>query len=160
MTIRITPAEARQLAAAAPKGAKPTRGKGATAAARTSPLVASTDRVVVWVRMLPPTVNHYKLPNGRGGSYLSDDVNLFRSLVAAELYGVAVDLGDARLALRIALTFGTRHRCDIDNRAKSAIDALALALDFDDARIDRLVVERVGYDKGRPACEMTLEVLS
>jgi hypothetical protein len=33
---------------------------------------------------------------------------------------------------------------------------LAIALGFDDTRIDRLVVERVGIDKGKPLCEMVL----
>ena len=118
--------------------------------------------ISIWVRALPPTVNHYTRPNGRGGAVLTEEVNLFRQLVWAEVVNThprpAVP-PDARLALTMRLTFGTRRRCDIDNRAKTAIDALALALDFDDTRIDRLVVERAGYDKGRPACEMVLEEL-
>lgn len=39
-------------------------------------------------------------------------------------------------------------------RAKSAIDAVALALGFDDQRIDRVVIERAGYEARRPLCEM------
>lgn len=124
---------------------------------RAEPRVA---RLSVFVRMLPPTVNHYRLPNGRGGVYLSEEVTTFRLLVLAACRAVGARVApDCRLALTIRLTFPNRRRSDIDNRAKAALDALALALDFDDARIDRLLVERVGYDTGRPACELVLEVL-
>lgn len=117
-------------------------------------------RLSVWVPALPPTVNHYRMPNGRGGVYLSPEVNAFRLLVLSEVRAMdAAVAPDCRLGLTMRLTYPTRARTDIDNRIKSAVDALALALNFDDARIDRLLVERAGYDKGRPACEMVLEVL-
>lgn len=47
----------------------------------------------------------------------------------------------------------------IDNRAKSAIDALALALGFDDSRVEDIRIRRVGVDPKRPLCEMILEAL-
>lgn len=122
----------------------------------------SDTAIRVWVRALPPTVNHMYLPNARGGKRLSPEAELFRSLVWTEVVSTqprpaVPDAGP--LALTVRLTFGTKRRQDLDNRLKAAQDALALALAFDDARIKRLTVEDAGHDKGRPACEMVLEVL-
>ena len=76
----------------------------------------------------------------------------------ARLTGWQVPSG--RLQLTMLLTFGTRAtRVDIDNRIKTGLDALALALGFDDSRVDRIVIERVGVDPKRPLCEMILEAL-
>lgn len=38
-------------------------------------------------------------------------------------------------------------------------DALSEALGFDDCCVDRLLVERVGYDAAQPRCEVVIEVL-
>jgi Holliday junction resolvase RusA-like endonuclease len=66
-----------------------------------------------------------------------------------------LQLGDSLLGL----TFGDKRNQDIDNRIKSALDALALALGFDDNCIDRIVIERAGYARGCPRCELILEAL-
>lgn len=120
-----------------------------------------SDRLTVIVPVLPPTVNHMYAPNGRGGRILTEQAQAFRALAGYEaratagLTGWRVPAGP--LALTILLTFGDRRRADIDNRAKAALDALALALGFDDARVDEIVIRRVGVDKGRPLCEMILQ---
>lgn len=116
--------------------------------------------LTVIVPILPPTVNHMYRSNGRGGKVLTDQAQAFRKLVACEarttarLTGWRLPAGALRLDL--LLTFGDSRRCDVDNRIKAAIDALALALGFDDARIDEILIRRVGIDPKRPLCEMVL----
>lgn len=48
---------------------------------------------------------------------------------------------------------------DIANREKALIDAMSKALAFNDNRIDKLVIERMGVDKENPHVDVTLEVL-
>lgn len=124
----------------------------------------TTTALIIIVPLLPPTINHAYRPNGRGGKLLTDELITFRQEVATEARDVVRLTGwtlpDARLQLTLLLTFGTAaRRVDIDNRVKTALDALALALGFDDSLVDRIVIERVGIDKGRPLCEMVLEAL-
>lgn len=108
--------------------------------------------------ILPPTVNHMYASNKGGGKRLTSEAQAFRveailrTRNAAALSGYALPAGP--LALEMRLTFPTNRRQDIDNRIKSALDALALALDFDDTRIVRITVERAGYGAAR--CELTL----
>lgn len=119
--------------------------------------------LTVIIPMLPPTVNHMYRPNGRGGRILTDEAKTFRELVCYEARSVASltrwPMPKGALALRLLLTFGDNRRTDIDNRIKSALDALALSLNFDDSRVHRIVIEHAGIDKCRPLCEMILEAL-
>ncbi len=113
---------------------------------------------------MPPTVNHYWLLNRNGSRRLSDEAISFRVRAGYEAKARAAELGwqyppDARLALTVRLTFGSRRRADIDNRCKPILDTLADALGFDDSVIDRLVVERAPVVPGKPACSVVLEVL-
>jgi Holliday junction resolvase RusA-like endonuclease len=111
--------------------------------------------------MLPPTVNHMYVSRRGGGKALTEEARTFRHEVWCALFDAGLPrvppAGD--LAVTVRLTYGDRRRTDIDNRVKAALDALATALEFDDARVARLVVERAGYAKGKPACELVLEVL-
>lgn len=43
------------------------------------------------------------------------------------------------------------------SRTINAIDALALALHFDDSRIHEIHARREGHDPGRSRCELVLE---
>lgn len=115
--------------------------------------------ITTTIDMLPPTVNHMYLARRDGGKALTDEAYTFRALVGLALRSAPPVPQDGDLAVTLRLTFPDRRRTDIDNRAKAAIDALALALGFDDRRVARLVVERAGYAKGAPACELVLEVL-
>lgn len=120
--------------------------------------------LTVIVPILPPSANHAYRPNGRGGKLLTDEHTAFRLYVMAEARATARLCGwvlpGGRLQLTMRLTFGTqRARVDIDNRIKTGLDALALALGFDDSRVDRIVIERVGVDPKRPLCEMILEAI-
>jgi Holliday junction resolvase RusA-like endonuclease len=116
--------------------------------------------LTVIVPMLPPSVNHMYLANRKGGKRLSDEALTFRALVDKEIRDITVDTGcrlpDGPLEFRVYLTFENRRNADIDNRLKAAVDAVALALGFNDARIDRIVAERAGVEKGKPLCEMVL----
>lgn len=116
--------------------------------------------LIVIVPILPPTVNHMYRSNGRGGKVLTDQAQAFRKLVACEARTTARLTGwhlpAGALRLELLLTFGDSRRCDVDNRAKAALDALALALGFDDARVDEILIRRVGIDPKRPLCEMAL----
>lgn len=119
------------------------------------------DALTVIVPILPPSANHMYATGRNGAKFLTEEAQAFRAYVAVEARTVARMTGwqlpAGRLAITIKLTYGTRARTDIDNRAKSAIDSMALALGFDDSRIDRVVIERAGYDQRRPLCEMILE---
>jgi len=116
--------------------------------------------LTVIVPILPPTVNHMYRSAGNGRKVLTDEVHAFRKHVWAEATETARLTGwtlpDGALELHMFITYGNKRNTDIDNRIKSAVDALAIALGFNDARIDRLVVERAGIEKDRPLCEMVL----
>jgi Holliday junction resolvase RusA-like endonuclease len=114
--------------------------------------------IIIVVPILPPTVNHMYITLRRGGKALTEQAEIFRKLVAADVLhsGQRTD-PDGPLALTMRLTFGDKRRQDLDNRLKAAIDAAALALHFDDCRIVRIVAERVGYAPGQPQCELRLE---
>lgn len=115
--------------------------------------------ITLTIAALPPTVNHMYVTCGGGRKALSDEAGMFRALVLQALNGERPTLPDGPLALTLRLTFGTRHRQDIDNRIKAALDAVALALRFDDCRVSRIVVERAGYAAKQPRCEITIGVL-
>lgn len=130
--------------------------------------------LTVIVPVLPPSTNHlYKaVPRRRskakgGGVYmgkeLSEQAVAFQKLAIYEARITANMIGwqlpDGPLKLTILITFGSNHRQDIDNRAKSAVDSLALALGFDDSRIEDIHIKRIGIDPKRPLCEMILEAL-
>lgn len=120
--------------------------------------------LTVVVPLLPPTVNHMYCPDGRGGKILTVEAKAFRVCVGALVRTMVRETGwelpAGALQLTLLLTFGSRRRCDIDNRAKAALDALALALEFDDARVDEIVIRRVGVDPRRPICEMRISALA
>ena len=119
--------------------------------------------LVVIVPMLPPSQNHMYLLNKDGSRRLSDEAKTFREYAGLEARSTASLTGwrvpTGRLKFTLLLTFGSRRKTDVDNRIKSALDALALALGFDDSRVDEIIVRRVGVEPGRLLCEMILEGL-
>jgi len=94
-----------------------------------------------------------------GGKALSEEAETFRKLVLADVLHAPVrpEVPDGPLALTMRLMFSNNRRQDIDNRIKAGLDAIALALRFDDCRIARITIERVGVDRGRPWCELIIE---
>ena len=118
------------------------------------------DKLTVIVPTLPPTVNHLYKSIGGGKKALTDEALAFKSMVLAEVLDVVNLTGwklpAGRLEFHLYLVYGDKRSTDIDNRVKFAIDSVASALKFNDNRIDRVVIERVGFDKGKPLCEMVL----
>jgi Holliday junction resolvase RusA-like endonuclease len=116
------------------------------------------------VEMLPPTLNHMYIQRADGGKALTREAETFRRLVVYVARSAARISGwrypaKARLELEIKLTFPTYRKSDLDNRIKATADALALALGFNDACIDRIIVERAPMVRNRPICVMTLRIL-
>lgn len=113
--------------------------------------------ITVTVAALPPTANHMYITRKGGGKALSAEAEVFRALVLAQVSATRPSVPDGPLALTVRLWFGDKRRCDVDNRLKSCIDALALALHFDDSRIHEIHAYREGCEPGRPRCELVLE---
>lgn len=113
--------------------------------------------IVVTVAAMPPTVNHMYVSRKGGGKALSAEAETFRALVLQQVSEARPAVPDGPLSLTVRLWFGDRRRADLDNRLKAAIDALALALRFDDSRIYRIEAVREGCEPGKPRCELTLE---
>ncbi len=123
--------------------------------------MTTTTALIVIVPLLPPSANHAWVSNGRGGKVLSDEYLTFRQELSVEARQTARLTGwtlpDGPLQLTMLLTFGSHRKADIDNRIKTGLDSLAVALGFDDARVGRIVIERAGVEPGRPLCELILE---
>ena len=114
--------------------------------------------ITIVVPALPPSANHMYVTLRGGGKALSAETETFRALVRAEVLHVPeyMKMPEGPIDFTIRLTYGTKRRQDLDNRLKSCIDAVALALRFDDRRITRIAAESAGYDPGRPLCEIML----
>lgn len=113
--------------------------------------------IIVAIAALPPSVNHMYVTCKGGRKALGPQAEAFRKLVLEQVSEArpAVPCGPLKLVVR--LWFGDRRKSDLDNRLKSCIDALAIALRFDDSRIHRIEAIRAGCDPGRPRCELVLE---
>jgi Holliday junction resolvase RusA-like endonuclease len=108
---------------------------------------------------IPPSLNH-AYNTQKGHRVLSEEGRAYKQQVVEQ---VALAYPDAwmggRLALTLRLTFRTRQRRDLSNCIKLLEDALSEALHFNDCTIDRILVERSGYDPDDPRCEVRLEQL-
>lgn len=95
--------------------------------------------LVACVEALPPSVNHM-YGNGAGGKrFLKPEVHEWRYLVKQEVNANPVTRTfplDRHYALEMRVIFANRRRQDVDNRFKSASDALCVALGIDDSQID------------------------
>ena len=113
---------------------------------------------------LPPSVNAMYRALGRGGkgrNILSREARAFYEhavpLVMQQAHGWFVT-GDCEVA--VALWFPDRRRCDIDNRSKRCLDCMTKAGVYsDDSQVRRLIIERMGVDKGCPRAEVTITAL-
>lgn len=112
---------------------------------------------------IPPSTNHlYATVRGRrvlseaGRNYHSDAGWLVKE--AAGLIGWETR-EDQRYQLELTLYWPNSLRRDLSNAIKCLEDAAVSALNFDDSRIDRLVVERGSVDKANPRAELTISVL-
>lgn len=66
---------------------------------------------------------------------------------------------DARYSVAIEVTEQSRKRSDLDNLAKSILDAANRVLWDDDRQVDRLLVARHPPDKANPRTVVCVEVL-
>lgn len=116
--------------------------------------------MITFTTPLPPSLNNaYTNGRGHGRRVLTAEGRMYKSGVASLLLGQRPLPEGARVGLTLRLWFKTRQRADISNRVKLLEDALSEALGFDDCRVDRLIVERAGYDAEWPRCEVVVEVL-
>lgn len=118
---------------------------------------------------VPPSLNNaYTNGRGHGRRVLTAEGRKYKATIAQILllkaqpangFEMAIGAADRRVGLILRLWFRTRQRRDITNCVKLLEDALAEQLGFDDCAVDRVLVERAGYDPARPRCEVTVEVL-
>lgn len=112
---------------------------------------------------IPPTTNN-AYATVRGRRVLSADGRKYKADIGRIVRHVAAQQGwryieGQRLAVRLRLHFPDNRRCDIANREKLAVDALAEALGFDDAMIDELLLQRGACDKAHPRCDVELRAI-
>lgn len=118
--------EYRRLKATAP--AKPGTAKQAMRKARKALRLPELAELDIVVPLVPPSVNHYKmpLPGGRRGCYVTPEAKQFKAAVAALSRGsVRADWYE----VTVTIYFGKDQRGDADNCLKVPLDALV------DARI-------------------------
>lgn len=118
---------------------------------------------------IPPSVNNcYTRGRGHGKRVLTKQGREYKATVAQLLlcrarpsggFELAIGAPGARIGLSLRLYFPNRQRRDISNCVKLIEDALAETIGFNDCAVDRLLVERAGYDPVRPRCEVLIEVL-
>jgi len=111
----------------------------------------------------PLSVNHIKDPSYRriGGKiipymYLKKSVEKYiadYSVMARSQY--RGELLSGRLSVRATITFGTKHRRDIQNCLKVELDALQGVVYVDDSQIEHLEIFKL-YDKNKPS--LVLEI--
>ena len=96
----------------------------------------------------PPSVNHYWRRVGNR-TLISKEGRLFRKRVLATLTTQHIEPMTGPLAVRIVAHPPDRRRRDLDNIAKSLLDALEHGGVYeDDSQIDRLAIERASVVKG------------
>lgn len=108
----------------------------------------------------PPTGNHYKKPNTRGGFlqwYITPVAKAWFATVEALAAGRKVE--GERLFLEYRVYVPTKRRADLDNFMKCLADSLVRAGVIED---DSFIVEWRGlkiYDKGNARTEITLKAI-
>ena len=90
------------------------------------------------VPLLPPSVNHYKKPNGRGGWFVTDEAKAFINAVWLFCKRQHCDAQYYAIQIKVGVTEKQFARGDLDNLAKVSIDALAASRVIKD---DRYVID-------------------
>ncbi len=98
--------------------------------------------------LIPQSVNHYKMPNGKGGYYVTKEAKAFIDAVAVIGRTAARELPIAGRYYEVQLIVAVRramfHRVDSDNMEKLLFDALTKAgIVKDDRYITRHTHNRV-----------------
>ena len=104
--------------------------------------------IILTVDALPPTVNHLYRNRRGGGRCLSAAAEAWyhHAIPVLRLQArPAVTCTPLRLRIEV---HGLPRTTDVDNVLKAAVDALAIALEFDDRWIDDLRIVRVPVRRG------------
>lgn len=100
---------------------------------------------------VPPSVNARLVRGRRGHVVLSEAARQYNDEVAALLLPYRGKIPPKTpIALEVAFTYPNRRR-DLDNILKQLVDALALALEFDDAYVDTIIARKYTMSKAPPA---------
>lgn len=110
------------------------------------------------VPLVPPSVNHYKMPRRGGkGFYVTEEAQAFKKAVAIFAKGAHYAAEECRVELGIYL--GKGGRGDIDNFLKVTLDGLVSAgVINSDAHIKALSVF-LGRDWDNPRTEITVRAI-
>jgi Holliday junction resolvase RusA-like endonuclease len=103
------------------------------------------------VPLVPPSVNHYKMPRKGGGYYLTPEATAFQDAVA--LLSGGQSLVARRYAVNLAIYLGRGQRGDIDNFLKCVLDGLKDYVIGSDAAVKRLLVD-LDRDAHNPRTEI------
>ena len=97
----------------------------------------------------PPSVNGY-WRSYRGRQILSAKARVYRQSATRHVLACKANKHlTGRLSVEIELYPPTRHKIDIDNRAKALLDVMQHAGVYqDDSQIDRILIERREIEKG------------
>jgi crossover junction endodeoxyribonuclease RusA len=118
---------------------------------------------VSFIIPLPPSVNALYGVGSDGQKFLLPDQKTFRNDVIGILHisKRGREPLSGRLELWMRLHFANKRRSDIDNRIKSALDAMSHAGAFmDDSQIDKLIVERVVDPDAPEFCSVVIREIA
>lgn len=112
-----------------------------------------TNNLFFSIPLIPPSVNHYKIPKRAGGFYVSNEAKSFKSAVASLTRGsVKADWYD----VAITVYLGKDQRGDADNFNKVVLDSLVDArIISTDARVKK-VSAKVMRDWNDPRTEVII----
>lgn len=110
------------------------------------------------VPLVPPSVNHYKMPRRGGrGYYLTPEAIAFK--VAVGVYGRSATTYHCATAIQIRIFLGKGQKGDIDNFAKVVLDGIKEAgLISTDARVEDLRLQKF-RDEANPRTEIEVKAI-
>jgi Holliday junction resolvase RusA-like endonuclease len=105
---------------------------------------------------VPPSVNARLVRGRRGQITLSEAARQYNEDVAVLLLPYrGLIPPKTPIALEVVFTYPNRRR-DLDNILKQLVDALALALEFNDAYVDSIIARKYTISKAYPAVHVLI----
>jgi Holliday junction resolvase RusA-like endonuclease len=105
---------------------------------------------------VPPSVNARLVRGRRGHVVLSEAARQYNDEIAALLLPYRGKIPPKTpIALEVVFTYPNRRR-DLDNILKQLVDALAQALEFDDAYVDTIIARKYTLSKAHPAVHVLI----
>jgi crossover junction endodeoxyribonuclease RusA len=106
---------------------------------------------------LPPSANHYRVPNGHGGMRLTAEARAYKKAVMLSTLAVRNQcITEGPVSVRIGV-YRRNKRGDADNFCKMALDVLQGVAYRNDAQIQALHVVLLDHDPGHPRLEVEVE---